>query len=41
MDQDQKNWQEKYWWIAKQAEEYREKQLAIQAGSNDKVNNMV
>jgi len=36
MDKDDETWQKKYWWIAKQAEDYREKQLAIQAASDSK-----
>lgn len=42
LDKDEENWQKKYWWIAKQAEDYREQQLAIQASAeSNKVNNMV
>ena len=40
MDKDDENWQKKYWWIAKQAEDFREKQLALQAASENK-NNMI
>ncbi len=40
MDKDEETWQKKYWWIAKQAEDYREKQLALQAASENK-NNMI
>jgi len=41
MDKDEALWKQKYWWIAKQEEDYKEKQLAIQASSDNKVNNMV
>lgn len=41
MDKDDDAWNKKYWWIAKQAEDYKEQQLAIQNGSEDRVNNMV
>jgi len=41
MDKDDDAWNKKYWWIAKQAEDYKEQQLAIQNGSEDRVNNMI
>lgn len=41
LDADKQKWNEKYWWIAKQEEEAKQKLLAIQASSDNKLNNMV
>jgi hypothetical protein len=41
MESDRQKWNQKYWWIAKQEKDAQEKQLALQASSQSKLNNMV
>jgi hypothetical protein len=41
LETDKKKWNEKYWWLAQQAKDAKEKQLAILDSSANRLNNMV